>query len=168
MKALMRSVVVIGTGLIGSAFIDSLNGSSRFQVTVAFDSKGGKDLISNKHFKSISESLQAYPDAVIVDCTASEEIPREYEYFLANRHPVITCNKKGLVKDIDVFNKRMFRYESTVGAGVPIIATLRDIVDSGDVVLKIEAIASGTLTFLFDSISKGISVDGTIYYIFIF
>jgi aspartokinase/homoserine dehydrogenase 1 len=99
------------------------------------------------------------PHAVIVDCSASPKVARRYAEWLAAGIHVITPNKQagaGALPDwlaIRAAAQRggaRFRYEATVGAGLPVISTLRDLLDTGDVLIAIEGILSGTLAWLFN------------------
>lgn len=95
------------------------------------------------------------PHAVIVDCSASDEVAERYDGWLARGIDVITPNKhagSGPLERYERIKSRraQFRYESTVGAGLPIITTLRDLIDTGDEVLSVEGIFSGTLAYLFN------------------
>jgi aspartokinase/homoserine dehydrogenase 1 len=99
-------------------------------------------------------------NVALVDCTASSEIVDAYPIFVeANMH-IVTPNKKANVlpwrryRDLmSLMNKRQkyFLYEANVGAGLPIISTLQDLIASGDTIKKIEGILSGTLSYLFNT-----------------
>ena len=99
-------------------------------------------------------------NVAVVDCTASADVVGAYpEFVRANMH-IITPNKKANVlpwKQYDEFMKllgakqKFFLYEANVGAGLPVISTLSDLITSGDTVKKIEGILSGTLSYLFNS-----------------
>jgi len=94
------------------------------------------------------------PHAVIVDCSASSDVADRYDGWLARGIHVITPNKQagsGPGERYEPLRKRraQFRYEATVGAGLPILTKLRDLLDTGDEVLAIEGILSGTLAYLF-------------------
>jgi aspartokinase/homoserine dehydrogenase 1 len=98
-------------------------------------------------------------NAVLVDCTASTEIAAAYPEFVnANLH-IITPNKKANVLPWKQYaaltelmrqRRKHFLYEANVGAGLPIISTLGDLIASGDRILKVEGIFSGTLSYLFN------------------
>jgi bifunctional aspartokinase / homoserine dehydrogenase 1 len=99
------------------------------------------------------------PHAVIIDCTASETVARHYAGWLRRGIHVITPNKRANTAELDYYRaiRRTSRdsgvrylYETTVGAGLPIIQTLRDLVQTGDEVYEIEGIFSGTLAYLFN------------------
>ena len=99
------------------------------------------------------------PHAVIVDCTASAEIARHYPDWLAAGIHVVTPNKQAGSADLEFFRTLAsarraggshYLYEATVGAGLPIIQTLRDLRETGDRVQRIEGILSGTLSYLFN------------------
>lgn len=104
------------------------------------------------------------PKSVFVDCTASDEVSSRYDDILSSNISIVTPNKRAnsgkyaqyqrLKKKASQHNVR-FIYETNVGAGLPIISTLNDLLNSGDEVLKIEAILSGTLNYIFYSVSKG-------------
>lgn len=103
---------------------------------------------------------ESVPHAAIIDCTASDEVAARYAVWLARGIHVITPNKKANTSGLDYYrtlqaNARRadahFFYETTVGAALPVIQTLRDLVQTGDVVRKIEGVFSGTLSYLFNS-----------------
>jgi aspartokinase/homoserine dehydrogenase 1 len=99
------------------------------------------------------------PHAVIVDCSASSEVASHYAGWIKRGIHVITPNKQagsgpweryeGIRAALAKTTAR-FRYESTVGAGLPVLSTLRDLLDTGDEVRAIEGIFSGTLAYLFN------------------
>jgi len=100
------------------------------------------------------------PHAVLIDCTASDQIARCYGEWLARGIHVITPNKRANTADIEYYQRLRqanrtegahYLYETTVGAALPIIQTLRDLVHTGDEILEIEGILSGTLSWLFNS-----------------
>ena len=111
------------------------------------------------------------PHAVLVDCTASEAVASRYEGWLRRGIHVITPNKKAGSGRLDVYRELQrlgretgahYLYEATVGAGLPIITTLRDLVRTGDRVLRIEGILSGTLSYIFSTLSPGGSFSATV------
>ncbi len=102
------------------------------------------------------------PHAVIVDCTANLDVAKQYEGWLKQGVHVITPNKKANTDTLELYrgikkaaqsSSRHYLYETTVGAGLPILNTLRELVRTGDRVLEIEGIFSGTLSFLFNTFS---------------
>ena len=103
-----------------------------------------------------------YPTCV-VDCTASDNVPSIYPRILECGISVVTPNKKGLSGQLGLFHSiskeaagnATVYYESTVGAGLPIISTLQDLVETGDQVSKIEGIFSGTLSYIFNDFGSG-------------
>jgi aspartokinase/homoserine dehydrogenase 1 len=99
------------------------------------------------------------PHAAIVDCTASEAVSDRYKSWFEQGMHVVTANKKAQsgpyayydeLKRSRRSNQTHFLYETSVGAGLPIIQTLRDLVETGDEILAIEGIFSGTLAYLFN------------------
>ena len=110
-------------------------------------------------------------NSVFVDCTASKEIAGLYQTFLEHNISVIAANKLAASSDYDNYIKLKktardrgvwFRYETNVGAGLPIIGTINDLRNSGDKILKIEAVLSGTLNFIFNEISADVPFSETV------
>lgn len=110
-------------------------------------------------------------NSVFVDCTASHEIANLYPSLLEHNISVVAANKIAASGDYDnyVRLKRTaltrgvkFRFETNVGAGLPIIGTINDLRNSGDKVLKIEAVLSGTLNFIFNEISADVPFSETV------
>jgi aspartokinase/homoserine dehydrogenase 1 len=99
------------------------------------------------------------PHAVIIDCTASDEIADRYPGWLERGIHIITPNKKAFSGDMARYNAvrdsakeggSHFFYETTVGAALPIVKTLRDLIDTGDQIHSVRGIFSGTLAYLFN------------------
>jgi len=99
------------------------------------------------------------PHAVIIDCTADESIANRYAGWLARGIHVITPNKKAFsssqtyyeaIRDAAEEGGSHYFYETTVGAALPIIKTIRDLVDTGDSIRSVKGILSGTLAYLFN------------------
>ena len=94
---------------------------------------------------------------IFVDCTASETISKEYVNILNRGFSIVTANKIAntldqnyyhSIRDIAKKNNVKFRYETNVGAGLPIINTLRGLITTGDKIISIEGVLSGTLSYL--------------------
>lgn len=103
------------------------------------------------------------PKSVFVDCTASDEVASRYDDILSSNISIVTPNKRansGSYAQYQRLRKKAFQhnvrfiYETNVGAGLPIISTLNNLLNSGDEILKIEAVLSGTLNFVLHSVSK--------------
>ena len=99
------------------------------------------------------------PHAIIIDCSASADVAARYPGWLASGIHIVTPNKKANSADLEFYarlhdSRRQggahYLYEATVGAGLPIIQTLRDLRDTGDRIHRIEGILSGTLAYLFN------------------
>jgi aspartokinase/homoserine dehydrogenase 1 len=100
------------------------------------------------------------PHAVLVDCSSSDEVARRYPDWLAEGIHIVTPNKRACSADMALYERLQdarraggshFLYEATVGAGLPIIQTLRDLRETGDEIHRIEGILSGTLSYLFNA-----------------
>lgn len=99
-------------------------------------------------------------NSVFVDCTANYEIASVYKTALSKNINVVTANKIACSSDYDLYqelkniclkNNVKFLYETNVGAGLPVIGTINDLVHSGDRIQKIEATVSGSLNFIFNT-----------------
>ncbi len=110
-------------------------------------------------------------NSVFVDCTASEQVAELYEDFLTNNINVVAANKvaaSGPYEDYVNLKRTAsergvkFLFETNVGAGLPIIRTINDLVNSGDRVLRIEAVLSGTLNFIFNTIAADVPFSQTV------
>lgn len=110
-------------------------------------------------------------NSVFVDCTASKDIATLYQSFLEHNISVVAANKIAASSDYDSYLRLKttalargvkFRFETNVGAGLPIIGTINDLRNSGDKILKIEAVLSGTLNFIFNEISADVPFSETV------
>lgn len=111
-------------------------------------------------------------NAVFVDCTASEPVSQIYGDLMSQNISVVTANKVAASSAYDNYIKLKntarernikFLFETNVGAGLPIINTMNSLINSGDKIVKIEAVLSGTLNFIFNTISKDIPFSKAIY-----
>ncbi|WP_303238723.1 bifunctional aspartate kinase/homoserine dehydrogenase I [Leyella stercorea] len=107
-------------------------------------------------------------NSVFVDCTASKDVAEIYQPLLEHNISVIAANKiaasssyekYALLKETALARGVFFRYETNVGAGLPIIGTINNLRNSGDVILKIEAVLSGTLNFIFNELSADVTMS---------
>lgn len=121
-------------------------------------------------FKNEIIRLNMY-NSIFVDCTANDHVADIYAELLNANISIVTANKVAASSEYENYAllkktaKRKgvkFLFETNVGAGLPIITTLNDLVNSGDTILKIEAVLSGTLNFIFNTISETIPLSQTI------
>ena len=169
------NLFIVGTGLIGGMLLKQIQEEhERLKNEHDIDIKicglaNGADMLLNKegiHFleweSQLSQGVKTdmsefinkmkeynLSNSVFVDCTANEKIASMYSVIFNNYISVVTPNKKEAKKDY----KKEFLYETNVGAGLPVINTLRDLLASGDKILKIEAVLSGTLSYIFNNFS---------------
>lgn len=110
-------------------------------------------------------------NSVFVDCTASKDIAGLYQQFLEHNISVIAANKIAASSSYENYRRLKktalakgvkFRFETNVGAGLPIIGTINDLRNSGDRILKIEAVLSGTLNFIFNEIAADVTFSETV------
>ncbi len=152
----VRAIARSKSMLLGDQRIDLANWQQEFEAAaVALDFEVFEECVNPDHL----------PHAVIIDCTASEDIASRYAGWLERGIHVITPNKRACSGSLDVYRDLQakaqgdtahFFYETTVGAALPIISTLRDLIDTGDDIHSVQGIFSGTLAYLFNV------YDGTI------
>ena len=120
---------------------------------------------------TINAQLSTLYNSIFVDCTASAEVADGYLALLENNISVVTANKIAASSDYSHYTQLKqtalnrgvkFLYETNVGAGLPIIRTINDLRNSGDRILKIEAVLSGTLNFIFNELSADVPFSETI------
>ena len=104
------------------------------------------------------------PNSIFVDCTSSEQVTNHYAEVLDANISIVTPNKKAnsgpyekyqQLKSVAFKRGVKFFYETNVGAGLPVINTLNDLLVSGDHVISIEGVLSGTLNYIFSSFNEG-------------
>ena len=183
------SIGLIGPGLIGSTLLQQIhhvtkapNANAQVNFHVHGIMKSKQMLLSHHPIDLKTWETQFNPcdtaanlnafiehmllnteNPVIIDCTASEDISRQYLNILAKGIHVITPNKHANAGDLDYYKQikqqtinggnARYLYEATVGAGLPIITTLQDMIKTGDRVLKVEGIISGTLNYIFSELA---------------
>ncbi len=182
------SIGVIGTGLIGSTFLGQLanrlqelrdqrgidlrvRGIMNSRQMILHDRQLSldnwqKELRASSTPANIEDFVNHVhaahlPHSVLIDATASAELPRHYESWLSRGINIITPNKKSnagpfpsyrTLREVARKSQRYFLYETNVGAGLPIIQTLRGLIETGDEIIKIEGVLSGTLSYIFNSL----------------
>ncbi|MBW3534730.1 MAG: bifunctional aspartate kinase/homoserine dehydrogenase I, partial [Gemmatimonadetes bacterium] len=173
---------VAGTGRVGSALLDQLAGRAahhRLRVTGIGTSRGsllsreGVDLEGWRQALSRSDaSADALVEAAIasphhprvfVDCTASPTLPSGYERLLAAGVSVVAANKIGFSGPVEAWRRLQAAaregaavyHETTVGAGLPILRTVADLVHTGDRIVRLQGVLSGTLGYLCDELMGG-------------
>jgi aspartokinase/homoserine dehydrogenase 1 len=181
------SIGVIGAGLIGGTFLDQLTarveelriergidlrvrGIMNSRKMILHDGQVLLDGWRNELDETSSDAdieqfvnhvhADHLPHAVIIDATASGELPKHYESWVSRGINIITPNKQSnsgpLASYVSLRNaarkhQRYFLYETNVGAGLPIIHTLRGLIETGDQIIKIEGVLSGTLSYILNS-----------------
>ena len=120
----------------------------------------------------IVNSLSTLYNSIFVDCTASADVADSYLSLLENNISVVTANKIAAssayshyqqLKQTALNRGVKFLFETNVGAGLPIISTINDLRNSGDKILRIEAVLSGTLNFIFNEIAADVPFSETIH-----
>lgn len=169
-------IFIAGVGAVGGTLIEQLSelDHPKFDAKVIgrCNRKSVKwsdepDQSHPKSWDSVIQRLKEDPSstAVFVDATGSEEVAKLYpELFEAGIH-VVTPSKLANTLDQSFYNqlreiaeskRTLFRYETTVGAGLPLISTINDLQQSGDTVTEIDGVVSGTMTYLFDRLENNV------------
>jgi aspartokinase/homoserine dehydrogenase 1 len=141
--------------------------------------------ISIDHYRSLMEeglktdleeltreiSLLNFRNSVFIDCTASDEVAVLYKKMFNAYVSVVTANKIASSSDFNLYKDLKstaqshgvrFIFETNVGAGLPVINTINDLINSGDKILELQAVLSGTLNFIFNTISEKIPLSQAI------
>lgn len=176
------NVAIIGAGVVGSAFLNQLkNLKSSITFNVVYLARSSKEALYSSDYKPVDlatyktagaqsvlslEALTSYLKAaakptILIDNTSNSTIAEYYPNFVKAGISIATPNKKGFSSDLKLWNDifqaseqgGLVYHEATVGAGLPIIGPLRDLVTTGDKVEKIEGIFSGTLSYIFNEFS---------------
>ena len=169
---------IVGPGLIGGELIEQIRKSkylnnginikgianSRKMVLGDLPIDDWRNALDQSDIKTnmnefIKYMKQNYGNNVFVDCTASKEIIEHYEEIFKNGFSVVTPNKIANSGPYEFYKKlknlskngQKFLYETNAGAGLPVIVLVRDIVETGDEIIKIEGVLSGTLSYIFNS-----------------
>ncbi len=130
-----------------------------------------EQLASNLITSSPNSLIASLPNSIFVDCTASADVADSYLSLLENNISVVTANKIAAssayshyqqLKQTALNRGVKFLFETNVGAGLPIISTINDLRNSGDKILRIEAVLSGTLNFIFNEIAADVPFSETI------
>lgn len=175
-------VFVAGTGAVGSTLIKQIRKLQhhRYELKIigfcnssstvwepAETISADPDTPQKTSWNRIPEKLisSSYKDIIFVDATGSKEAALCYENLLANGIHIITPSKLANTFDQSYFNTLIklaetngirYGYETTVGAGLPVISTLNNLINSGDEILKLSGVLSGTMTYLFNQIEQGL------------
>ncbi|KAK5065038.1 hypothetical protein LTR84_000873 [Exophiala bonariae] len=174
-------LAVIGVGGVGQAFLSQVaNLPSTLRPSLIFVSRSTKQLYNSSYsavnasdlqsssskllsLSELSSYLSSAPGkTILVDNTSSQDVADSYPSFLSAGVSIVTPNKKAFSSNLKLWNdifsavdssngKALIYHESSVGAGLPVISTLKDLIATGDQVTRIEGVFSGTMSFLFNS-----------------
>lgn len=168
------NVALIGPGLVGKEFLSQvftfkssrvsfkllgLINSTKMAINLDGISEEKAYLENITQQADLDEFLTTLPqNTIIIDCTSSPKISNLYPKILTKHH-IITPNKKPFSSSLELYKQiksshRFVYHESSVGAGLPIISTISDMIISGDKIISIEGILSGTLSYIFNTFSS--------------
>ena len=167
------NILLFGYGLVGKELVNQINKLKNINIICIANSKkliydeNGIDLdeINLDHGDNyiLEDIIEKFIkcklfNKVFIDCTSSELLYSKYQYLLNNFISVVTPNKKANTTNYNFFKTITsypnYKYETTVGAGLPIIDSIKNIINNGDKIIKVEGILSGTLSYIFNQFSK--------------
>jgi aspartokinase/homoserine dehydrogenase 1 len=167
------NIFVIGVGGVGKKLCERIVKIENPLINLVGFCNSAKMIFNNKDTKSLFVAGEAVNiekaidfmkkqysgEFIIADCTSNNEISMNYLNWVDKGMNIVTANKKGLSADIEYFsniqkNINKIKYETTVGAGLPIIGTIKSLIQSGDKINKIEATLSGTLSYIFNTLNE--------------
>lgn len=183
-KKKILNVFVAGIGAVGGALIRQINDlnhhafkinvfgvcNSRFTLWNSEDHPFDIERRFGDHTPTdwglIPEQLinKSEGNLIFVDATGSQIVARKYHHLLDNGVHIATPSKRANTFEQEYFNKLInttnttdseYRYETAVGAGLPVISTINTLLDSGDDITRISGVASGTMTYLFNELQNG-------------
>jgi aspartokinase/homoserine dehydrogenase 1 len=173
---------VAGAGRVGAAFLDQLaDRAALHRLRIVGVASSGQAVVNRKGIDArvwrealaaggapasalVEAALESpHHPCVFVDCTASDVLPGDYERLLAAGVSVVAANKIGFAGSSQAFDHLRevasrggsIYYETTVGAGLPVLRTVADLAATGDKILRIQGVLSGTLGYLCDEVMKG-------------
>ena len=159
------NIALIGPGGVGTEFLHQLSNIQNVNLIGTISSK--KMQIGNTESPANLDEFihfcKNHIPCILIDATANIDIARQYPNWLQSGFHIVTPNKKAFSDTQELFDTiiststktgKLCLHESSVGAGLPIISTLKDLVASGDSILSIEGIFSGTLSFIFNNFSN--------------
>lgn len=177
-------VFIAGNGAIGGTLIRQINhlNNALFQVKIV-GVCNSKKVIWNPdpalyheklkysdeetNWENITNKLARYPEGLtFIDATGSEIVARQYLKLLSQGIHITTPSKRAntfeqsYFEELEVFQKpgrAQYRYETAVGAGLPVISTINNLIESGDSITKISGVVSGTMTYIFNQLQQGIA-----------
>ncbi len=144
---------------------DGINPAKAKELLAESDSEGGLQAF---HDQIIEQNLY---NSVFVDCTASDIVAALYNNLLTNNIHIVTANKVAASSEYENYKELKnlaqlrgvkYLFETNVGAGLPIINTMNALIKSGDKIEKLEAVLSGTLNFIFNTLSEDIPLSRAI------
>lgn len=171
-------LAIIGVGGVGTAFLSQVSKlPSALRPQLIFLARSSKQLYNKDYSPVTPSSLQSSTSpllnlpslanylssapgpTILVDNTSSQEVAEFYPSFLSKNISIVTPNKKAFSSTLGLWDaifaaaspKALVYHESSVGAGLPVISTLKDLVATGDSVTRIEGVFSGTMSFLFNT-----------------
>lgn len=172
------NIAVIGAGVVGSSFVNQLFAVKGISANLVYIATSKKAIISSD-YSSINKPLESLPNAdkqplstddlikflkgssnpaILVDNTSNQSIADSYPLFAKNEISIATPNKKGFSSSLELWNdifshKGLVYHEASVGAGLPLISPLKEMIQTGDEVISIQGIFSGTLSYIFNEFS---------------
>ena len=152
------NLFVTGVGNVGERFLAQLHKQREF---LKENLKNGEPTSLDRFHEKVKELN--HRNSVFIDNTANQQVSEVYEKYLRQSISVVTCNKIACASSFDNYKvlkevsrkyNASFLFETNVGAGLPIIDTLKNLINSGDQIHKIQAVLSGSLNFVFNNFNE--------------
>lgn len=172
------NIAIIGPGNVGKAFMRQISTNSALNLVAIINSKKmalsktnidistmslDTILTLDSDFNKFEAFLSTCHPCVVVDCTASHYIASTYPALLKKGLSIVTPNKKAFSDALDLYKQikhlsaskwPLCYHESSVGAGLPLLSTIQDLVQTGDYIQSICGVFSGTLSYIFNTFSS--------------
>lgn len=183
----LKKIFVAGVGAVGSTFLKQVSKKNTLRTLGVCNSRNvlwfdqtdqeySLDALQRapqKEWDKIIRKLSSYEKGsiVFIDATGNPEVAGLYTELLSSGIHVVTPSKLANTQSQDQFDKlhetsrkydAQFLYETNVGAGLPVIGTLKNLIESGDEIVEINGVVSGTMTYLFSELDKGESFSKTV------
>ena len=168
-------VFVIGVGGVGGALLEQLKRQQAWLTNVhGLDLENWQaELAEAKEPFNLGRLIRLVKEyhllnPVIVDCTSNQSVADQYADFLREGFHVVTPNKKANTSSMDYYHqlrhaaaksRRKFLYDTNVGAGLPVIENLQNLLNAGDELQRFSGVLSGSLSFIFGKLDEGMSLS---------
>ncbi|PKD44948.1 hypothetical protein [Rhodohalobacter barkolensis] len=183
----VKKIFIAGVGAVGCTLVKQIEGHHSLRVVGICNSqhvqwfrreeanyrRSELQISPDKHWDNIIRKLSSYKkgSVIFVDATGSSEVSALYPQLFENHIHVVTPSKLANTQSQETFENLHqlanefdveFHYETNVGAGLPVVNTIKNLIASGDEIIEISGVVSGTMTYLFSELENGASFSETV------